>query len=123
MKTDWFDFVLPPSRIAQQPASERSSSRLCVLHRQNGYIEHRQFSDIVSFFSPGDVLVLNNTQVIRARLFAKRKTGGACELLLLREKSAQCWEALVSPGGRIKDGEELMLVGAGPRACPQPGVN
>ena len=84
MRTADFDFVLPPELIAQHPTARRDGSRLLVLRRENGQIEHGRFPDLLNFLQPGDVLVLNNSRVIPARLRGvNEKTGGKFELLLL----------------------------------------
>lgn len=109
MKLSDFDYNLPPERIAQTPAEPRDSSRLLVLHRQNGQREHRTFHDLPEYLKAGDVLVLNQTRVIPARLKAvKKETGGAAEILLLRQITDKQWVALVG-GRRILQGTELLL--------------
>ncbi|HEY5728504.1 MAG TPA: tRNA preQ1(34) S-adenosylmethionine ribosyltransferase-isomerase QueA [Anaerolineales bacterium] len=99
MKTSDFDYHLPESFIAQTPAEPRDSSRLLVLHRDTGELEHRIFHDVTDYFKAGDLLVLNQTRVIPARIFAKKETGGRVELLLLRRRSERTWEALVGGKG------------------------
>jgi S-adenosylmethionine:tRNA ribosyltransferase-isomerase len=99
VKTSDFDYELPESSIAQTPAEPRDSSRLLVLHRRTGEIEHRVFRDIKEYIKPGDLLVLNQTRVIPARIFAKKETGGRVELLLLRRRDTVTWEALVGGKG------------------------
>lgn len=100
-----FDYVLPPELIAQQPASPRDSSRLLVLDRATGRLAHRIFREIGDYLTPGDVLVVNDTRVIPARLRGRRAgSGGAIELLLLRPTSDGAWEALVRPGRRLRVG-------------------
>ncbi|MBC7338162.1 MAG: S-adenosylmethionine:tRNA ribosyltransferase-isomerase, partial [Clostridia bacterium] len=84
METGLFDYELPPELIAQKPREPRDSSRLMVVHRQSGRIEHRQFRDLPAYLSRPDVMVLNNTKVIPARLRGRRESGGPVELLLLR---------------------------------------
>lgn len=114
MRTDQFDYDLPPELIAAYPARRRDQSRLLVLDRTGGAINHRRFSDIVCYLRAGDALVINDTRVFKARLFAHRVTGGQVELLLVRRidhRDGETWEALVQPAGRIKAGEAL-LVGA-----------
>ena len=109
MKTTEFDYALPPELIAQEPADPRDSARLMVLDRETGSIEHRQFGDITSFLKPGDLLVLNNTRVIPARLFARKAgTGGKVEILLLEQVAPSSWRALVG-GKRVRVGTELVL--------------
>jgi len=99
MKTADFDYHLPESSIAQTPAEPRDSSRLLVLHRDSGEVEHRLFRDIGLFLRPNDLLILNRTRVIPARIFAHKATGGKVELLLLRRRDALTWEALVGGKG------------------------
>jgi S-adenosylmethionine:tRNA ribosyltransferase-isomerase len=96
-----FDYDLPPTFIAQQPAEPRDSSRLLVLHRDDGRIEHRIFRDIVEYLHPHDLLVANNSRVIPARLHGHKPTGGAVELFLLRplEEEGTEWECLVGGKG------------------------
>ncbi|WP_211230007.1 tRNA preQ1(34) S-adenosylmethionine ribosyltransferase-isomerase QueA [Desulfovirgula thermocuniculi] len=107
-----YDFELPPELIAQEPAGRRDESRLLVLFRATGRLEHRLFRDLVEYLVPGDVLVLNETRVIPARLRAKKAgNGGEVELLLLRQLEGECWEALVRPGRRAKPGTRLVLGG------------
>ena len=104
MKTSEFDFELPQELIAQTPLAKRSASRLLVLHRSTGAIEHRHFYDIVDYLKPGDVLVRNNTRVIPARLFGtKEGTGAHVELLLLRQEGDE-WECLVGNAKVVKLG-------------------
>ncbi|MFC5700477.1 tRNA preQ1(34) S-adenosylmethionine ribosyltransferase-isomerase QueA [Cohnella faecalis] len=108
MNVSDFDFELPESLIAQTPLKERTSSRLLVLHRENGLTEHRSFTDLKSYLKPGDTLVLNDTRVLPARLFGvKADTGAKAEVLLLKRLEADRWEALVKPGKRIRKGTEL----------------
>jgi S-adenosylmethionine:tRNA ribosyltransferase-isomerase len=103
VRTADFYFDLPPELIAQQPASRRDGSRLLVLQRKSGIIEHRQFPDLLEFLNPGDVLVLNNSRVIPARLHGKNlHTGGQFEILLLEEFATNDWWAMMRPGKRRK---------------------
>ncbi|HCK67510.1 MAG TPA: tRNA preQ1(34) S-adenosylmethionine ribosyltransferase-isomerase QueA [Anaerolineae bacterium] len=99
MKTSDFDYHLPESSIAQTPAEPRDSSRLLVLNRGSGKIEHRFFRDVKLFLRPGDLLILNQTRVIPARIFAKKESGGKVELLLLRKRDDLTWESLVGGKG------------------------
>lgn len=108
MRTSDFDYDLPPEYIAQTPAEPRDSSRLMVLHRATGQIEHAIFRDIGRYLRPGDLLVLNQTRVIPARLFARKPTGGRVELLLLRKRNDLTWEALVGGKGLLA-GKKLIL--------------
>ncbi|MFT3893636.1 MAG: tRNA preQ1(34) S-adenosylmethionine ribosyltransferase-isomerase QueA [Anaerolineales bacterium] len=99
MKTSDFDYHLPESSIAQTPAEPRDSSRLLVLHRDTGTLEHRLFRDVTDYLRPGDLLVVNQTRVIPARIFARKETGGRVEILLLRRRDILTWEALVGGKG------------------------
>ena len=108
MKTSDFDYFLPESSIAQTPAEPRDSSRLLVLYRQSGKVEHRIFRDVGEYLREGDLLVLNQTRVIPARIYARKETGGRVELLLLRRRDAQTWEALVGGKG-LRIGKKLRL--------------
>ena len=108
-----FDYPLPKDLIAQQPVSPRDASRLLVVERASGRLMHRTFREIVDYLHDGDVLVVNDTRVLPARLRGRRAgTGGAVELLLLRPSENGAWEALVRPGRRVRDGT-IVEVGAG----------
>src|SRR5674476_598006 len=110
MRTADFHFDLPPELIAQQPAERRDASRLLVLHRKTNQIEHRRFPDLLKFFRPGDVLVLNNSRVIPARLRGKNaKTGGKFEVLLLEENARNDWWTMLRPGKRAPIGTQIQL--------------
>lgn len=112
MKTSDFDYNLPESSIAQTPAEPRDSSRLLVLHRQTGEVEYKNFRDILDYLKAGDLLVLNQTRVIPARIFARKETGGKVELLLLRKRDDLTWEALVGGKG-LRVGKKVSVdVGA-----------
>jgi S-adenosylmethionine:tRNA ribosyltransferase-isomerase len=102
--TSDYDFALPPERIAQTPAQRRDASRLMVVDRSSGRIEHRQFRDLVDLMHPGDALVLNTTRVFRARLLGTRDSGAPAEVLLLTALGNSRYEAMVSPGGKLKPG-------------------
>ncbi|WP_311396743.1 tRNA preQ1(34) S-adenosylmethionine ribosyltransferase-isomerase QueA [Lancefieldella parvula] len=110
MRTDDFDYNLPEERIAQTPAEPRDSCRLLVLHREDGCIEHKRFTDIVEYLEPGDLVVVNQTRVMPARLVGKKQnTGGVSETLLLKRREdidalGSVWECLVNPGKRLKPG-------------------
>lgn len=104
-----YDYELPPNRIAQKPLQDRSASKLLVLHRDSGEIEHRTFRDIVDVLQRDDLLVLNDTRVTALRLFGQRETGGAVEILLLREIGGGAYEALVKPSKRLKPGAKVLL--------------
>ena len=109
MLTADFDYDLPPDRIAQTPVEPRDSSRLMVVHRDSGEIEHRTFRDISDYLNAGDVLVANNSRVIPARLMARKTTGGKSEILLLEKMSDVSWKALVK-GKRTRPGTELNVL-------------
>lgn len=109
MKTSDFDYHLPPELIAQTPAEPRDYSRLMVLERRSGLIEHHRFFEIVNYLRAGDVLVFNDSRVIPARLKGRKDTGGKVELLLLRRLDAAVWEALVKPAKRVDIGTRLEL--------------
>jgi S-adenosylmethionine:tRNA ribosyltransferase-isomerase len=124
LKTADFDYDLPAHYIAQTPVEPRDASRLLVLHRQGRGLEHTRFDQIGNYLRRGDVLVVNETRVIPARLYARKPTGGRVELLLLRRQDALTWEALaggkgLTPGRRlqIEDGPpaEIVAVLEGPR--------
>jgi S-adenosylmethionine:tRNA ribosyltransferase-isomerase len=117
MLTSDFDYDLPPACIAQTPVEPRDSSRLLVLTRQTGQIEHRVFRQLTSYLNPGDLLVLNETRVISARLYARKPSGGKVELLLLHPDptgSAVTWEALV--GGKGLTAGKLLILEDGLQA-------
>ncbi len=105
MKTSDFDYFLPQELIAQTPAEPRDSSRLLVYHRDNNQIDHRHFYDIVDYLHKGDVLVVNNTKVLPARIYGvKDKTGGHIEFLLLKRLDYTHWEVILKPGRIAKPG-------------------
>lgn len=105
MKTDDFDFELPDFLIAQTPLEKRDGSKLLVLDKETGAIEHRKFKDILSYLHKGDVLVLNDTKVIPARLYGTKEETNACiEILMLKEEGNDIWECLTRPAKRIKVG-------------------
>lgn len=110
MRTDDFDYDLPSGLIAQEPAQPRDGCRLLVLDRASGQVDHRVFTDLVDYLSDGDVLVVNETRVLPARLRGvKDETGGAVEVLLLRERYTNAWECLVKPGRRLKPGAKMVF--------------
>lgn len=103
-----FFFDLPPELIAQEPAEPRDAARLLVLSRETGAIEDRRFSDITEYLKPGDCLILNDSRVLPARLYGRRRpTGGAVELLLLNQREQDVWEALAGPGRKARPGDIL----------------
>jgi len=108
MKTSDFDYHLPETSIAQTPAEPRDSSRLLILNRDSGDVEHKTFRDLSLILHPGDLLVLNRTRVIPARIFAKKETGGRVELLLLRRRDSLTWEALVGGKG-LRVGKKVFV--------------
>jgi S-adenosylmethionine:tRNA ribosyltransferase-isomerase len=106
-RTADYDFSLPPELIAQRPADRRDASRLMVVHRAEGRIEHRTFADLATLVPADDVLVLNTTRVFRARLNATRDSGAPAEVFLLKPMGDGTWEAMVSPGGKMKPGRTV----------------
>ncbi|MEG2374239.1 MAG: S-adenosylmethionine:tRNA ribosyltransferase-isomerase, partial [Niameybacter sp.] len=110
MNTSDFYFNLPEELIAQVPLEDRTASRLMVLDRVTGDIEHKHFYDMINYLNPGDCLVLNNTRVIPARLFGTREgTGGKVEFLLLTRKNEKDWEVLVKPGKKARVGDRVVF--------------
>ena len=107
LKTSDFYYDLPEELIAQTPAEPRDSSRLLVYHRDTKTIEHRIFHDICDYLKKGDVLVINRTRVLPARLYAHTEHGGAVEVLLLKRMSLDTWEVLVRPGRKCRPGAKL----------------
>ena len=115
VKTSDFDYRLAPEMIAQIPAEPRDSSRLMVLSRADGAVEHRRFHDLPDYLRSGDLLVCNDSRVIAARLKGSKVGGGArVELLLLRRLEEGVWETLVKPGRRLKAGTMIELGEAPP---------
>ena len=107
-----FYYELPQELIAQDPLEDRSSSRLLVLHKEDGRLEHTDFKHILEYLNPGDCLVLNNTKVIPARLFGEREgTQAKIEVLLLKRKENDVWETLVRPGKKAKPGARILFGG------------
>ena len=102
-----FDFELPPDRIAQRPADPRDAARLMVVDRAAAAIAHHTFRELPELLAPTDVLVLNDTRVIPARLMARRPTGGKVEILLVEEAAPDRWLALLKPSKRVAAGERL----------------
>ncbi|MBE6928629.1 MAG: tRNA preQ1(34) S-adenosylmethionine ribosyltransferase-isomerase QueA [Ruminococcaceae bacterium] len=109
MKTSDFFYELPQELIAQTPLQQRDSSRLLVLNKQTGEIEHRNFYHILEHLHEGDCLVMNNSRVLPARLLGHRPTGGAAELLLLTQKEGDIWECLARPGRKLREGAEVIF--------------
>jgi S-adenosylmethionine:tRNA ribosyltransferase-isomerase len=114
MRTSDFNFVLPPELIAQKPAAQRDGSRLLVINRANNRIEHGSFPDLIKFLRAGDVLVLNNSRVIPARLCGENAaTGGKFEILLFEENALNDWWAMLRPGKNARVGTQINLLAAG----------
>ena len=110
MKTADFDYNLPPEKIAQTPVEPRHASRLLVLERSSGKIEHARFWEIGNFLDPGDLLVINQTRVIPARMYALKDTGGKIEILLINKNAENIWEVLVG-GKRMEAGKRFSIIG------------
>ncbi len=108
-RTSDYDFELPAALIAQSPLARRDASRLMVVDRASGTIAHRTFADIVELIAPRDVLVVNRTRVMRARLLGKRASGAPAEILLLKSLGDGRYEAMVSPGGKLKPGRRVEI--------------
>lgn len=113
MRTSDFDYELPSELIAQTPEEPRDSSRLMVVRRSDGSITHRHFHEITSLLDPGDLMVLNDSRVIPARLKGQRSKGGKVEILLLRRLEPGIWEALLKPSKRSRVGEKIRLLARG----------
>ncbi|MBM3244871.1 MAG: tRNA preQ1(34) S-adenosylmethionine ribosyltransferase-isomerase QueA [Candidatus Omnitrophica bacterium] len=111
LKLTDFDFDLPKELIAQYPLKERDAAKLIVVHKKSGQIEHRSFKDIIDYLSKDDLLVLNDTKVMPARLIGRRKTGGKAEVLIIKKKDEFTYDCLIKPS-RIKLGEEVIFNGA-----------
>ena len=109
MKTHDFWYDLPEELIAQTPLEQRDTSRLLVLDRENGAVSHKHFYDILDFLEPGDCLVMNDSRVLPARLLGHRPTGGAVELLLLKDLGDKKWECLAKPGKKLREGQEVLF--------------
>ncbi len=110
MHIDQFDFHLPEELIAQTPIEQRDESRLMLLNKETGELEHRQFKDIIQYLHAGDTLVLNDTKVLPARLLGEKKgTGAKIEVLLLKQLENDRWEALVKPGKKLRPGHEVIF--------------
>lgn len=108
MKVDLFDFYLPEELIAQTPLEDRTSSRLMIVNKETGDLEHRKFKDIYEYINPGDCLVLNDTRVLPARLHGEKEdTGAHIEVLLLKQQKDDKWETLVKPAKRVKEGSVI----------------
>ncbi len=120
LKTSDFDYFLPPELIAQSPVEPRDHSRLMVVNRRDGSIEHRHFFEIVDYLQAGDVLVLNDSRVIPARLYGRKVDGGGkVEMLLLHRLSPDTWEVLVKPGKRFHPGSKVEIAKESARGTPE----
>lgn len=111
MKTKDFWYDLPEELIAQTPLQQRDSSRLMVLDRETGEVSHKHFYEIIDYLNPGDCLVMNDSRVLPARLLGSRPTGGAVELLLLRDLGDKKWECLAKPGRKLQVGQQVIFGG------------
>ncbi len=109
MKTSDFWYDLPEELIAQTPLEKRDSSRLLVLDRHSGAVSHKHFYDIINYLQPGDCLVMNDSRVLPARLLGHRPSGGAVEVLLLRDLGGKKWECLCKPGRKMQVGNEVIF--------------
>lgn len=112
-----FDYTLPRELIAQYPVSERELSRMLVLDRSTGDISHKCFKDLPCYFKKNDILALNNTKVVNARLAGKKPTGGRAELLLVEKLADNRFKALIKPSARIKEGDEIRFDDPDLKAC------
>ena len=109
MKTHDFYYDLPEELIAQTPLEQRDTSRLMVLDRKTGVVSHKHFYDVIDYLQPGDCLVMNDSRVLPARLLGHRPTGGAVEVLLLRDLGGKRWECLCKPGRKMQVGNEVLF--------------
>ena len=109
LKTHDFWYDLPEELIAQTPLTQRDTSRLLVLNKEDGNVEHKHFYDVLDYLNPGDCLVMNDSRVLPARLLGNRPTGGAVELLLLKDLGDKKWECLVKPGKKMLAGQEVIF--------------
>jgi len=109
MRTKDFWYDLPEELIAQTPLEQRDTSRLLVMNRSTGEVKHQHFYDIIDYLNPGDCLVMNDSRVLPARLLGHRPTGGAVELLLLRDLGDKKWECLAKPGRKLQAGQEVVF--------------
>ena len=110
MDITMFDFELPHKCIAQEPLEKREDCKLMVLDKKNGVIKHKKFFQIIELLNPGDLLVLNDSKVVPARLFGyKKESGGKIEVLLINPTSDNCWQALLKPGRKAPPGTEIVF--------------
>ena len=108
-QTKDFYYDLPEELIAQTPLEKRDTSRLLVMNRETGEVCHRHFYDVVEYLHPGDCLVMNDSRVLPARLLGHRPTGGAVEVLLLRDLGNKRWECLCKPGRKMQVGNDVVF--------------
>ena len=111
MDTERFEYDLPTERIAQRPAAKRDDSRLLVIHRSNGNIEHRRFKDLPDYCGPSESFFRNTARVLPARLFGQRRTGGQVECLLLRKADSEITRVMERPGGVSSNQDASFLSG------------
>ena len=111
MNIEEFDYFLPEELIAQHPIEPRDASRLLVLHKESGKLEHKHFYDIGNYLRPGDVLVINDTKVLPARLYAQKETGAQIEIVILKQVGLNQWQSLVKPGKKALPGTKLYFPG------------
>jgi S-adenosylmethionine:tRNA ribosyltransferase-isomerase len=109
MRTDELDYTLPPELIAQHPAEQRDASRLLVVDRASGSIELDTFRNLPDYLNQGDCVVLNDSKVIRARLYGRKETGGQVEIFLLHKEEPGVWEALVRPSAKVRPGTKVQI--------------
>lgn len=109
MRVDEFDYYLPPELIAQHPSNKREASKMMVLHRHSNEIEHKNFHNIEDLITPDDLIVINNTKVIPARIFGKKETGANIEIFLIHQVEKNIWECLLRPQKRVKPGINIIL--------------
>ena len=109
MELSEFNYELPEELIAQTPIEKRDESRLMILDKNTGKIEHKIFKDIIDYLEPGDCLVRNNTRVIPARLYGKKETGANVEFILLKNLEGDIWEAMVRPGNKLHIGTKVIF--------------
>ena len=109
MELSEFNYYLPEELIAQTPIKKRDESRLMLLDKKTGEIEHKIFKDIINYLEPGDCIVRNNTKVIPARLYGKKSTGANVEFILLKNIEGDIWEAMVRPGNKLHVGSKVIF--------------
>jgi S-adenosylmethionine:tRNA ribosyltransferase-isomerase len=109
MRVNDFDYKLPPDLIAQHPSQKREASRMMILNRMKGEIKHKYFYNIIDYLRPDDLLIINNTQVIPARLFGKKETGANIEIFLIQQIDNTIWQCLLRPQKRIRAGIKIII--------------